>query len=169
MSHAGRRDSSHRSGGGPGQKEQHMPGITVGVDGSHNSQQALRWAMKEAALQHAPLTVLTVHEVAANHWTGNPMIEPGVDQPEQEKYRQAAEEAVAKIASELGGSGPASVTVRAVSGFAAQELIDASHDSDLVVVGARGGGGFARLMLGSITNKVVHHAACPVVIVPVDR
>jgi len=56
--------------------------------------------------------------------------------------------------------------VTAVHGFPAQELIKASKDSDLLVVGARGGGGFAVLMLGSISNQVVHHAACPVVVIP---
>jgi nucleotide-binding universal stress UspA family protein len=122
--------------------------------------------MKEAALQHAPLTVLTVHEVAASQWTGHPVIEPDVDNPAQEKYRQAAEEAVAKVASGLGEGRPASVTVRAVTGFTASELIDASEASDLLVVGSRGGGGFARLLLGSVTSQVVHHAACPVVVVP---
>ena len=143
-----------------------MPGITVGIDGSHNSLQALEWAMREAALQHAPLTVLTVHEVAASQWTGYPMVQPDVDNPAQENYRQAAEEAVAKVASDLGEERPMSVTVRAVTGFAARELIGASQDSDLLVVGSRGGGGFARLLLGSVTSQVVHHAACPVVVVP---
>lgn len=143
-----------------------MPGITVGIDGSHNSLQALEWAMKEAAVHHAPLTVLTVYEVAASQWTGHPMIEPEVDGPAQEKYRQAAGEAVAKVASGLGEEQPPSVTVSAVTGFAAHELIDASRNSDLLVVGSRGGGGFARLLLGSVTSQVVHHAACPVVVVP---
>ena len=146
-----------------------MPGITVGIDGSHNSLEALEWAMKEAALQNSPLTVLTVHEVAANQWTGHPLIQPDVDNPAQEKYRQAAEEAVAKVTSELGDVRPAAVTVRAVTGFAAHELIDAAKDSDLLVVGSRGGGGFARLLLGSVTSQVVHHAACPVVVVPTSR
>jgi nucleotide-binding universal stress UspA family protein len=146
-----------------------MRGITVGVDGSHNSRQALEWAMKEAALRHATLTVLTVNEVAANHWTGHPMVQPDADNSAQEKYRQAAEEAVAKIASELGDGQPASVSVRAVSGFATHELINASQDSDLLVVGSRGGGGFARLMLGSVSSQLVHHAACPVVVVPTSR
>jgi nucleotide-binding universal stress UspA family protein len=143
-----------------------MPGITVGIDGSRNSLKALEWAMKEAALQRSPLTVLTVHEVAASQWTGHPIVQPDVDNPAQEKYRQAAEEAVAKVASELGEERPASVTVRAVTGFTAYELIDASQDSDLLVVGSRGGGGFSRLLLGSVTSQVVHHAACPVVVVP---
>jgi nucleotide-binding universal stress UspA family protein len=145
-----------------------MPGITLGLDGSDHSQQALTWAVKEAGIRHAPLTVLAVHEVAGNHWTGNPMTFPA-DQPETEKIRQAAEEAAQKAVSQVGGPGPASVTVRAVSGLAAQELINASADADLIVVGSRGGGGFAKLMLGSVSHQVVSHASCPVVIIPAGR
>ena len=50
-----------------------MPGIVVGVDGSLNSERALDWAMKAAATRHAPLTVLTVHEVMKSYWTGKPV------------------------------------------------------------------------------------------------
>jgi nucleotide-binding universal stress UspA family protein len=145
-----------------------MPGITVGVDGSEDSQRALEWAMKEAAIRHAELTVLTVYEVAANHWTGSPMVVPE-DRAEQEKAAEAAEEAVAAVGGQLGDAQPAAVNVRSVVGFAAKELIDASHHSDLVVVGSRGGGGFARLLLGSISSKVVEYSACPVVVVPGNR
>ena len=145
-----------------------MPGITVGIDGSGHSQRALDWAIKEAGIRKAPLTVLTVHEVAGNHWTGHAMTFPA-DQPMQEKVRQAAQEATQKAVEAAGEPGPVAVTVRAVSGLAAQELIAASADSDLVVVGARGGGGFAKLMLGSVSNKVVAHASCPVVVIPSDR
>ena len=80
--------------------------------------------------------------------------------------RRAAEEAVQKAVSQVGAPGPASVTVRAVSGLAAQELVAASSGSDLVVVGSRGGGGFARLLLGSVSHQVASHAACPVVVIP---
>jgi nucleotide-binding universal stress UspA family protein len=59
--------------------------------------------------------------------------------------------------------------VRAVSGVPAEELVKASRDSDLVVVGSRGGGGFARLLMGSVSSQVVHHAACPVTVVPANR
>ena len=116
-----------------------MPGIVVGVDGSEPSQQALEWAVKEASLRGTSLTVLAVHQVASNHWTRAPETYPA-DQPEAEKMREAA-----------------------------QELISASGDADLVVVGSRGGGGFARLMLGSTSNQVVNHAACPVVVIPAGR
>jgi nucleotide-binding universal stress UspA family protein len=141
-----------------------MPGIVVGVDGSEHSLRTLEWAMKEAALQHAPLTVLTVHQVAGSFWTGTPTIYPA-DQPEAEKARQGAEEAVSQVASRLGDAAPASVTVRAVSGVPAQEIVNASRDADLMVVGSRGGGGFAGLRMGSVSSQVVHHAACPVAVV----
>src|SRR5512140_3128451 len=102
-----------------------MPVITVGIDGSDGAHRALEWAMKQAAAHHAPLTVVAVHEVPASGWTGNPVILPP-DEPAVEKARHAAEELVAKAAAQLGGSQPLSVTVRAVNGFPAQELIEAS-------------------------------------------
>jgi nucleotide-binding universal stress UspA family protein len=145
--------------------EQQMPGIIVGVDGSDHSLQALDWAMKMAAALHTPLTVLVVHQVAASHWTGTPILYPE-DRVAQETALQAAEKAAAEAAGRLGEPGPAPVTVRAVSGIPAQELIEASRDADLLVVGSRGGGGFASLMMGSTSSQVVHHARCPVVVMP---
>jgi nucleotide-binding universal stress UspA family protein len=142
-----------------------MPGITVGVDGSDHAQPALDWALKEAGLRHAPLTVLTVHEVASNYWTGHAMVLPA-DESDRESARQSAEAAAVKAAEGLGEAKPASVTVVAVSGIPAQALIEASRDADLLVVGRRGGGGFTELMLGSTSSQVVHHAQCPVVVVP---
>jgi len=141
-----------------------MSGIVVGVDGSTGSRQALDWAVREAALRHAPLTVLSVHEVIKSQWTGNPVLVPA-DQPAIERVRQAVEELTLKATSELGDDKPASVTVRAVNGFIAEELISASHDADLIVVGSRGVGGFASLLLGSVSSQVVHHAECPVAVI----
>jgi len=135
------------------------------VDGSHHAQPALDWAAKEAGIRHAPLTVLTVHEVASNHWTGNPVILPE-DEAQRDEAQKLAEAAAAKATEGLGDAKPSSVTVRAISGLAARELINASRDADLVVVGSRGGGGFATLMLGSVSSQVVHHATCPVVVIP---
>ena len=141
-----------------------MPGITVGVDGSERSRAALEWAIREAGLRGASLTVLTVNPVASNYWTGSAEHYPA-DQPATEAVRKAAEETVQQVVSQAGDRGPASVTVRAVSGLPAQELVAASSDADMVVVGSRGGGGFSKLLLGSVTNQVVSHAACPVVVV----
>jgi nucleotide-binding universal stress UspA family protein len=142
-----------------------MPGITVGVDGSGHSQQALDWAVREAAAWQVPLTVVAVNQVAANHWTGNPILGEQ-DRSDEEKVRKAAEEAAQEAVRRSGGSKPPSVSVRAITGLAARVLIDASRDADLIVVGSRGAGGFARLILGSVSSQVIHHAACPVVVVP---
>ena len=86
-----------------------------------------------------------------------------------DSLRQAAEEMTQRAASRLGDAAPATVTVRAVNGFVVEELVDASHDADLVVVGARGGSGFGRLLGGSVSGEVIQHSICPVVIVPHER
>jgi nucleotide-binding universal stress UspA family protein len=142
-----------------------MPGIVVGIDGSHNASSALEWAMKEAAIRKAPLTVITVNAVPASYWSGAPVELPG-DHEKVAEIRKTAEAAVAETAEKLGADRPESATVTAMSGFPAKTLIDASSGADLVVVGSRGGGGFGSLVLGSVCNQVVHHAHCPVVVVP---
>jgi nucleotide-binding universal stress UspA family protein len=146
-----------------------MSGIIVGVDGSGHSLRALEWAMKEAAMRQSALTVLTVDPVALSAWTGAP-IRSQADESAQEHAEQAARHAADEAAGRLTGEArPRSVTVRAVSGTAAAELINASQSADLVVVGSRGAGGFARLVLGSVSSQVAHHAHCPVVIIPPKR
>jgi len=145
-----------------------MPGIIVGVDGSSHSARALEWAISQGALQRAAVTVLAVRPVPASPWTGNPVV-IAQDPAELEKLRQQAEEMTLKVTDQLGDARPTSVSVRVVNGFPAKELIDASRDADLVVVGSRGAGGFARLLVGSVSSQVVHHAHCPVVVVPTER
>ena len=141
-----------------------MPGIVVGFDGSAHSEHSIDWAIKEAALRHAPLTVLAVHPVAVSAWTLSPITYPA-DEADVAKARAAAQESVDKVASQIGGERPA-VTVRAISGVPAEELIKAGEGADLLVVGSRGSGGFGQLRLGSVSSQVTHHAPCPVVVVP---
>jgi nucleotide-binding universal stress UspA family protein len=145
-----------------------MSGIVVGIDGSRNARQALDWAMAEAAVRGADLTVITVNPVSASYWTGAPVMLAG-DEHGFEEGRKAAEEAVGKATAALGDKQPKSVTVVAANGFPANILIDASENADLMVVGSRGGGGFGALFLGSVSSQVVHHAKCPVVVVPTGR
>ena len=141
-----------------------MPGIIVGIDGSGHSQRALEWAMKEAAIRHAPLTVLTVHDAVAGYFGGTAMYPD--DQNRTEKAREAARTETDEVLAGLVGPRPESVTVKAVHGFPAEELINASKDADMIVVGSRGAGGFARLLMGSVASQVTHYAYCPVVILP---
>ena len=145
-----------------------MPGITVGIDGSAHSSRALEWALNEAAVRHAPVTVLTVYPVAMNAWTGTAIILPQ-DPADFQESRLAAEEMTAKALSQLGDDRPSSVTVRAITGFPAHALIEESRTADLMVVGSRGGGGFGKLLVGSVSNQVVHHGHCPIVVVPSER
>jgi nucleotide-binding universal stress UspA family protein len=145
-----------------------MSGIVVGIDGSHNASRALEWAMAEAAIRKTQLTVLAVLSEPAHYWTGSPVPFAG-DAERIAEIRKSAEAAVEATAAKLAPGKPESVTVAAVGGFPAETLINASKDSDLLVVGARGGSGFGSLILGSVSNQVVHHASCPVAVVPAGK
>jgi nucleotide-binding universal stress UspA family protein len=145
-----------------------MPGIIVGIDGSDHSRRALEWAVKEAAIHHMPLTVLTVQEAIAGYWAGS-VAYPG-DPGAAEAARKLAQEATDNALRQAGpASQPLSVTVRSVIGLPAEELLVASKDADMIVVGSRGAGGFKRLLMGSVSSQVTHHAHCPVVVIPADR
>jgi nucleotide-binding universal stress UspA family protein len=141
-----------------------MPGIIVGVDGSGHSQRALEWAMKEAALRHAPLSVLTVNPAIVGYFGGVVTTEQDVQLTEQ--IRAAVQKETDKVLAALDGPDPESVTVKAVHGFPVEELVSASKTADMIVLGSRGVGGFTRLMMGSTAGQVVQHAHCPVLIVP---
>ena len=123
--------------------------------------------MREAALRQVPLNVLAVHPVALSAWTRAPVSYPQ-DKTDEENARATAQEMVDKVASQIGGTQPPSVTVRSVSGSPADELLKAAEGGDMLVVGARGEGGFGRLHMGSVSTQVSHHAHVPVVVVPGD-
>jgi len=144
-----------------------MSGIIVGIDGSSHSQLALEWAMREATLRRQPLTIITVEQVAASGWHG--LVVFPADEHFLAEARTAAQELIAKVTAQLGEVSPPPVTMQAVFGLPAEKLIEASQDADLLVVGSRGTGGFARLLLGSVSLQVSHHAHCPVVIVRGER
>lgn len=143
-----------------------MPGIIVGVDGSAHSRRALGWAMREAVRHHVPLTVMTVQRRPARPATE--VYWPVPDYPDRsldgEPARKAVRDLVDKVASETGETVP-EVTVSVATGNPADELVRASCDADMLVVGSHGRGGFATLLMGSVSSQVVHHATCPVVIV----
>ena len=142
-----------------------MSGILVGADGSDDSQHALVWAAKEAAIRHTSLTVLTVHQ-AVHGWAGTLYFQE--DETLTQKAAEAARAETDKVLAGLGDSRPESVTVKAVHGYPAEELIKAGADADMIVLGSRGAGGWARALLGSVSSQVVQHATAPVVIMPLE-
>lgn len=139
-----------------------MERIVVGIDGSDNAARALRWAVGEARLRHAELEVVHAwHQPYAGGYT----YEIGTYDPGafEEAARITLDSAVESVdAGDLAQ--PVQRTL--VGGSAAEVILTAAKDADLVVVGSRGRGGFAGLLLGSVSQQVAHQATCPVVVVP---
>jgi nucleotide-binding universal stress UspA family protein len=142
-----------------------MPGIIVGIDGSDHSRRALEWAVHEAAVRQAPLTVLTVNQAIVGYG-GGPVEYPG-DEDRAEKAREAAQKQTDTI---LDGaqSRPPSVTVEATTGFPAEEILRAAAGADMIVIASRGVGGFGLLRIGSVAHQVTNQARVPVVLIPSD-
>jgi nucleotide-binding universal stress UspA family protein len=131
--------------------------IVVGVDGTTSSEQALRWAAA-----HAGRTRQDVHAVIAWH------LAVAYDGPVVDDYDWSGEAAGAlskTVENVLDEPEARRVVQHVTEGHPAGVLVDASRDADLLVVGSRGHGGFAGLLLGSVSQHVVVHAACPVVVV----
>jgi len=140
-----------------------MPGIIVGVDGSSHSRKALGRAITEAVAHHAPLTVLVVHQAVVDVY-GLPS-QYSDDAAMTEKAREAAQTEVEQMLA-AAATRPESVTVKAVHGLPVDELVNASSDADMLVLGRHGGGDFARLVRGSTATQVANHAHCAVLIIP---
>lgn len=137
--------------------------IVVGVDGSEPSRAALRWAVHQAEL-----TGGSVQAVMAWHW---PVMADGMGwapAPEagtSDFGEVAAKELAEVVAEQVSPAGATRVTTSVVEGSAAHVLLQAAAGADLLVVGCRGHGGFAGLLLGSVSQYLAHHSPCPIVIV----
>jgi nucleotide-binding universal stress UspA family protein len=145
-----------------------MPGIIVGVDGSGHSRRALDWAIHEAAIRHAPLTVLTVQQAMTSFWAG-PMIYPADEELAEHARKIAQDEADDALRALAEDARPPEVTVLAVPGIPAEEILGVARDKDMIVLGSRGAGGFKKLLMGSVASQVAHHARCPVVVIPAEE
>jgi nucleotide-binding universal stress UspA family protein len=134
--------------------------IVVGVDGSASAQRALRWAVREASARDAALDVVFAWHLPYTDGFPYALLDPGTF---ADGARTTIDEAVAAV-DVTGMRHP----IRKVTcnDSPASALLDASSDADLVVVGSRGRGGFAGLLLGSVSSHLAHHATCPVVVVP---
>ena len=141
-----------------------MSGIIVGTDGSSHSQEAVEWAVREAAMRQAPVTVVIVFQAAVGYWDGKPSYPEGDELAR--RARAVAQEQADKALGQLGATPPPAVEVRAIHGIPADELMKAARGADMLIVAARGSGGFARLLLGSVATQLSHHALCPLVIIP---
>ena len=136
--------------------------IVVGVDGSPGSRKALAWAAAEAADHGADLSVVNVWEHTLLPPAGSVSVsEHYVPEPSQ----RTTDELVRVIKEELGEQPPILVNAHVKQGRPAKVLIEESATADLLVVGKRGHGGFAGLVLGSVSQHVAAYAKCPVTVV----
>jgi nucleotide-binding universal stress UspA family protein len=140
--------------------------IVVGIDGSESSKRALRWAV-----EHAWSTGGSVRALHA--WTSS-IPDAAFDaiqqqHPERDLAKDARDELAQVVHDAVGDTPEVDVVQEVVRTTPAAMLIEASRDADLLVVGSRGTGGFAGLLLGSVGYQCVHHAHCPVVVVPHDE
>jgi len=139
--------------------------IVVGVDGSPGSKTALKWAMNQARLTGAALEAITswqdpVQYGTAYGWTTTAF--------EGDSFAVAMgkvlDETVAEVTAQVPR--PVAVLTRVVEGHPAEALLRVAAGAQLLVVGSRGHGTFAGIVLGSVSQHCVQHAPCPVVVVP---
>lgn len=141
-----------------------MTGILVGIDGSHTADAALRWAVEEARLRSLPLTLL--HTYGPRDDEGVIAAALGTGAAAEAKARQAATLLLEHTVDGLGEEAKdVEIRTAAVAGQPAAALLEYAREADLLVVGARGRGGFAGLLLGSVSQQCIQHAMCPIVVV----
>jgi nucleotide-binding universal stress UspA family protein len=138
-----------------------MERIVVGVDGSEGARRALLWAMKEARLRGASIEAVNAwHVPYLDYGAYVPAVDPAIFHA---AARQVLNDAVGSV-DQSGLVRP--IECAAAQGTAAVALFEVAKGADLLVVGARGLGGFTGLLLGSVSHQVAQHHGCPVVIVP---
>ncbi|HEV3213529.1 MAG TPA: universal stress protein [Acidimicrobiales bacterium] len=138
--------------------------VVVGVDGSPHAWQALDWAVGETKLRRATLKIVCAFEdpvtsvgLGTAFGTGAPItVDPGLI--------EGAARDVATEAAKRAGDVPTQIVARCDR--PEDVLCEESVGAAMLVVGSRGHGAVGSLLLGSVSNYVVHHAPCPIVIVP---
>lgn len=133
--------------------------IVVGVDGSPDSLRALRTAARLAPALDATIDAIAVWEPPIEFgWTYPVALRTSDWRAESTRRLEGAVDQV------FGAARPDGLSLRVVAGYPAAVLIEASKGAALLIVGTRGHGGFASLLLGSVSVKCVEHATCPVLV-----
>jgi nucleotide-binding universal stress UspA family protein len=142
-----------------------MRKIVVGIDGSRGATEALRFALQEAAVSDATVIGVTAWSVPPGSYGTPDTVALAHEMFEREGRGHLAR------CLEAAGAGRSGVTVerRLLKGDARRVLCRAAESADMLVLGSRGLGTVRSLLLGSVGMYCVHHAPCPVVIVPSGR
>jgi nucleotide-binding universal stress UspA family protein len=138
-------------------------GVVVGDDGSECASLAVRWAAEEARLRTCVLHVVRAWSISS---APRPATWKVGYAPSLEEYEEAVVAELRRdVMDNIGEVDDIQIEYHPVHAPSAQALLSASTSADLVVVGSRGRGGFAGLVLGSVSEQVVRHAGCPVVVI----
>lgn len=141
-----------------------VPVVLVGVDGSAESCQALRWAVRYASLAGAAVRAVIAWQPPIRYgYYGYPSgFSFGLS---AQQLSDAAAATLAATVGEVSGDKPAVVIdQQVVEGHPAEVLLEEARSAELLVIGPRGHGAFTGLLLGSVTIHCVHHAPCAVVV-----
>lgn len=138
-------------------------GVVVGHDGSEPAARAVRWAARIAALLDVPLQVVRAWSItsAPRPKTASPGYVPPITD-----FEQAVRERLQADVASLDLPEECQVNYHVVHAAPARALLNSAEHADLLVVAARGIGGFRGLLFGSTADQVMRHAPCPVTIVP---
>jgi len=137
--------------------------IVVGIDGSAESDAALAFAYQEARLRSRPLRVVCVWSASGVAYVGETFAPTADFFVEAEHH---AEEVLRAALERLAPDPAVDIEAVSVEGQPAHELVEQARDAELLVVGSRGRGATASLLLGSVSQSLAHHTRCPLVIVP---
>jgi nucleotide-binding universal stress UspA family protein len=137
--------------------------VVVGIDGSPGAETALRVAAEEAAQRGLPLRIVCAWEAPAATYVGEAFAPTADGFVEAEHH---ADEVLRTALEHVAAGSSIETEALAIEGQPAKVLIEQSQGAALLVVGSRGRGAAASLLLGSVSQKLAHHAPCPLVIVP---
>jgi nucleotide-binding universal stress UspA family protein len=143
-------------------------GILVAVDGSPESDAAVRWAAQEAELRDMRVTLAHVVVPVVTSWPVR-SLQAEFNEWQEDNARQILEQGQKMLQTALGESKSPEVRTEILHDYAVPALVHATKTAEMIVVGSRGLGAFGRAVLGSVSSVVVHHARCPVVIVHLDE
>lgn len=143
-------------------------GILVCVDGSAASDAAVAWAACEATMRGLPVTLMHAVSPVVVGW---PVGQLYADMPDwqHESAEQVIEQARKTLNANLGGAQPPEIHTEIAYSSVVSALIDASRDAWMIVAGSQGLGALGRLLLGSVTAGLLHHAHCPVAVIHADE
>jgi nucleotide-binding universal stress UspA family protein len=139
-------------------------GILVGVDGSAESDAAIRWATHEAVMRRTTMTLMHVIAPLAASWPMGPVY-ADITEWQRNNARHVLEQALKTLQATVSASQLPDVHTETLNSSVVPTLVRASENKQMIVVGSRGSGALGRLLLGSVSTGLVHHASCPVAVI----